>query len=112
VRRESVKASAFYSSRGRRGRRRLQWPAMKAPVTVVKRGGVYGRVKAHNRVKEGGGRVHYGAPWRGRGAARRQRRDGASGGGGAAGLLREEGEGGWLGLPGRSGPGGLARPLG
>jgi hypothetical protein len=63
-----------------------------------------------------GGHVHYGAPWRGRGAARRQWRGGASGGGGAAGALREEGEGGWLGLvgwlvlPGHSGPGGLARP--
>jgi hypothetical protein len=39
-------------------------------------------------------------------------RGGVSGGGGAAGALREEGEGGWLGLPGRSGAGGLARPLG
>jgi hypothetical protein len=48
--------------------------------------------------------------------ARCQWRSGARGGGGVAGALWEEGGGensawgGWLGLPGRSRPGGLARP--
>jgi hypothetical protein len=49
-----VKASAFYRAGGRRGCRRLQWPAMKASVTCSEEGGgVYVRVKAHDRVKEG-----------------------------------------------------------
>jgi hypothetical protein len=39
VQRESVKASAFYRAGGRRGRRWLQWPAMKAPVTRSEEGG-------------------------------------------------------------------------
>jgi hypothetical protein len=56
------------------------------------------------------------APWRGRGVARRQWRGGTRGGSGTAGALREDGEGGglglvgWLGLSGRSGPGGLFQP--
>jgi hypothetical protein len=39
VRQGSVKASAFYRAGGRQGRRRLQWPAMKAPVTRSEEGG-------------------------------------------------------------------------
>jgi hypothetical protein len=77
---------------------------MKAPVTCSEEGGVYFRVKAHDRVKEGGASIAV-APWRGRGAAREE----------AAALPahlgREEGEGGgglglvgWLGLPHHSGP--------
>jgi hypothetical protein len=59
----------------------------------VKRGGVYVRVKAHDRVKEGGVFIAV-APWRGRGVARRPWHGGARGGSGTAGALREEGEGG------------------
>jgi hypothetical protein len=50
-----ARASAFY--RGRREAevpRRLQWPAMKASVTRIEERGIYDRVKAHVRVKEGG----------------------------------------------------------
>jgi hypothetical protein len=92
---------------------------MKAPVTRSEEGGVvYVRVKAHDRVKEGGMFIAV-ALWCGRGAAQRPWCGGARGGSGAAGALREEGEGGegmglvgWLGLPGRSGPKGWVHWLG
>jgi hypothetical protein len=72
----------------------------------VKRGGIYIRVKAHDRVKEGGV-FNAVAPWCGRGAARDEavallarcgRKEMRWGGGGRTGPV------GWLGLPGRSGP--------
>jgi hypothetical protein len=82
----------------------------------VKRGGVYVRVNAHDRVKEGG-RIHCGRSmaWERGGAApmarwheRRQRHcwcvEGGWRRGGGLGLV------GWLGLSGRSGPGGLFQP--
>jgi hypothetical protein len=84
---------------------------------VKRGGGVYVRVKAHDRVKEGGAFVAV-APWRGRGVAWHPWNGGVRGRSSAAGALREEGEGGenshwWAGsacLAARGRGGGLARP--
>jgi hypothetical protein len=89
---------------------RLQWLAMKAPVTRCEEGrGIYDRVKACDRVKEG---TSVGvAPWHRRRVARWPWRGGARGrGGGAAGSGeggrkgRGRGMVGQLGLLGHSGP--------
>jgi hypothetical protein len=99
--------------RGRReaeAPRRLQWPATKAPVTHCEEGGgIYDRVKARDRVKEG---ASVGvAPWRGRRAAWWPWRSNARGRGGGAtssgeGGRKGRGRGleGQLGLLVRSGP--------
>jgi hypothetical protein len=123
VQRESVKASAFCRAGGRRGRRRLQWLVMKAPITRSEEGGgVYDQLKAHDRVKEGGAfiTVLHGAGEGRRGA------NGATARAEVAALpahcgRKEKGAGsacraargrvGWLSLPGHSGAGGLAWPL-
>jgi hypothetical protein len=68
---------------------RLQWPTMKALVTHCEEGGIYDRVKACERVKEG---PSVGvAPWHGRRVARWPWRIGARGRGGEA---ADSGEGG------------------
>jgi hypothetical protein len=109
---DRARVSAFY--RVRREAEAPGWlqsPPMKAPVTRSEEGGIYDRVKVHNRVKEG---ASVGvAPWHGRRAVRRPWRGGVRGGGSRA---TSSGEGGrkgkGCGLVGRLDLLGRSRPKG